>query len=432
MCEPVSQSVPLKTDSNDESNSVVVIGAGAAGLFAAKTAMSILNPEWESKECVVDKPQVIVLEAKYRYGGRVHTIDLPSPITQDSSIASASCDKFDSNLNEEITKNVQVDVGASWLQQFPDNFMARSAESLGLDLCPTDFQSALCSASDGMPIDDLHKIVDQLCEIVLNKVETTDTYSTILECGDMSIVDALKEHMSHLPVNKQREAHLALSGDINSDFGYFLHDTSAKHALLELGIGNEDHYIKQGYGAILKPVAEALDIRYNCAVKEIDWSHENYIAITTFDGQVFVASKCICTVPVSQLTGPGLSFIPKLPTRHSTALSRIKLGKCEKIVLRFQSRWWTHSSNGLYRWYDNEKKEHEFPMILNWNEWLDLTDFLGVPLVVGFCVGEEGYESYLARKDDKEIATAAAKAFESWAWYQKVRRRNEVIKDHHI
>jgi hypothetical protein len=268
-------------------------------------------------------------------------------------------------------------------------------------------------------------VVDELCDVAVNKVAeavllSSDSTSSVT---DLSIIDALQAHITALPAAEQRQAHLALSGDINSDFGYFLHDTSAKHALLELGIGNEDHYIKQGYGALLDPVARDLDIRYNCPVQHIDWSREEHVAITTCAGEELLASHCICSVPVSLLKGPALHFTPPLPPAHSRALRHIQQGKCEKVVLRFSTRWWPHSSNGLYRWYENAphlsgEDTNSFPMLLNWNEWLDMTECLGVPIVIGFCVGEEACAKFHQDKSDEQIAEAAAKAFEAWAWHR--------------
>jgi hypothetical protein len=434
---------------------VVVVGSGAAGLFAAATVQAIeLNKR---------RPRpVVVLEAKERHGGRVHTVSLtssppPSPAvaaassTQTPAPFSTSSDASRSSAvsteplssqqrdlsvqdsQEACEGSVQVDLGASWLQQFPDNFLVDHARQLKLDLHPTDFQSALCAASDGLPLTDLHAVVEELCDVAVSKVTEAASLCSHTESSpvsDLSIIEALQPYITSLPPVEQRQAHLALSGDINSDFGYHLHNTSAKHALMELGIGNEDHFIKQGYGAILDPVARGLDIRYNSPVQSIDWSRGDHVAVTTFLGQVLRASHCLCTVPVSVLRGPALCFIPPLPPAHCRALGHIQQGKCEKVVLRFSSRWWPHSSNGLYRWYDNTQHQgplggegdntRSFPMLLNWNEWLDLTDCLGAPVVIGFCVGEEACAQFHGEdRSDAEIAQAAARAFEAWAWHRR-------------
>mmetsp|Transcript_14324 Transcript_14324/g.26805 ORF Transcript_14324/g.26805 Transcript_14324/m.26805 type:complete len:521 (+) Transcript_14324:194-1756(+) len=435
--EAMSRKMKKVTDQDgSEGLPVVVIGAGAAGLHAASTMQNVLSGSdtMEQVEEGVKQKGVIVLEASGRTGGRVHTTPLPDSMPPSRSTAHTSTPlPFPSPDGEKNC--VRVDLGASWLQQFPDNFLAMRAAELGLKLHPTDFQSALCAASDGLPLDDLHTMVDKLCDVAVNEVDKASVggpagkKSTDEEDGsdpnvavDLSIVDALQQYIISLPEAEQRLANLALSGDINSDFGYFLHDTSARHALLELGIGNGDHYMQEGYSAVLEPVARDLNIRLNTPVSRIDWSGEEYVDVITSTGEVIRASHCICTVPVSILKSPDkLSFDPPLPAPHLRALRHIHQGKCEKVVLRFKTRWWPHSSNGLYRWYDctaGPSDQPYFPMQLDWNEWLDMTDCLGVPVVVGFCVGEEACARHHGGRSDAEIAAAASRAFQAWAWHR--------------
>lgn len=395
------------TEGSSEVLPIVVVGAGAAGLFAAAAAQSA---GVTAKNSSGGGTPVVVLEAKERHGGRVLTISLPAAaITEEAP-----------QVRALPMSPVQVDMGASWLQQFPDNFLASRARALQLDLHPTDFQDALCAASDGRPVHDLHREVEALSEAAAEAVSATSQSDS----HDMSVLEALQPHMSSLSGDDLRLAHLALAGDINSDLGYYLHNTSARHALSELGVGNEDHYVRQGYSALLDPLARDLDIRYNTPVQVIDWSQPQCVLITTGGGEVIRAAACICTVPVSILRGPALTFCPPLPPAHARALSHIHQGKCEKVALRFSSRWWPHSANGLYRWYDNarhptlEGGDRFSPMLLDWNEWLDLTDCVGAPVVIGFCVGEEACAAHHhSDSSDAEIAAAALQAFQSWAWH---------------
>ena len=93
----------------------IVIGAGFAGLGAARTL----------RDAGLD---VTVLEARDRIGGRVHTVSLAA--------------------------GVVADAGAAWLQQRSTNSLARLAEKLGLATVATDFHSPLASAATG-PIGDV-------------------------------------------------------------------------------------------------------------------------------------------------------------------------------------------------------------------------------------------------------------------------------------
>ena len=68
---------------------------------------------------------------------------------------------------------VKVDLGASWLQQFPDNFLVDLSKKMKLDLYPTNFNDALCAACDG-PINNLGSIVEMLYKVVFAEVSKAE------------------------------------------------------------------------------------------------------------------------------------------------------------------------------------------------------------------------------------------------------------------
>lgn len=226
--------------------------------------------------------------------------------------------------------------------------------------------------------------------------------------------------------------------DVSSDEGPLLH----------AGVGIDDHYLKEGYASLLAFATEGLDIRFNTPIARIDWSNEDYIEAWTEGGDCIRADICICTVPIGVIQNEVLRFFPQLPERHQVALSRMRQGHCDKVVLRFNSRWWPSSEGGLLRWYDNSEykkcygrddgeelfEKHvgghvdesmcvpdvtlldgaEFPWVLDWVEWLDLTDGLGVPIVMAFIVGERAIARFHDHRSDDEVAFAAAKALKSF------------------
>jgi phytoene dehydrogenase-like protein len=89
----------------------VIIGAGAAGIFSA-CELKKLQPHSE----------VVILEARDRIGGRVHTVEL--------------CD-------ERGEHPVFVDAGATWLQQFDDNYLAEMAVDMDIPVYKSDFNCPL-------------------------------------------------------------------------------------------------------------------------------------------------------------------------------------------------------------------------------------------------------------------------------------------------
>jgi hypothetical protein len=77
----------------------------------------------------------------------------------------------------------------------------------------------------------------------------------------------------------------------------------------------------------------------------------------------------------------------------------------EKVILRFEERWWPVSPSGYLRWYDSPA---------SWGEWLDLTDGVGVPMVAALIAGDAVRRHHHGRSD-ADVAAAAADALAAWA-----------------
>ena len=89
------------------------------------------------------------------------------------------------------------------------------------------------------------------------------------------------------------------------------------------------------------------------------------------------------------------------------------MGRVEKVILRFDDRWWPHSPSGYLRWYDEEP---------SWGEWLDLTDGAGAPTVAGLIAAERDRPlASRAHRTRKSLRLAEPSALARWA--AAVRRR---------
>lgn len=87
----------------------VVVGAGAAGIAAAAELKRLEG-----------NPDIVILEARNRIGGRVNTIFLSGG-----------------------SGDISVDSGGMWLEQFDSNPLVSIAQEAGLTLIPTDFHRPL-------------------------------------------------------------------------------------------------------------------------------------------------------------------------------------------------------------------------------------------------------------------------------------------------
>lgn len=330
------------------SKNVIVIGAGFAGLAAA----SALQAQGR---------QVLVLEARDRIGGRVHTISLGG---------------------------VAVDVGAAWLQQYARNPLARRTEQLGLPTRATDFSQPSAAAWDGALPD-----ITLAYERLKLAIDRNQPLAPSVEC-----------YLNTLSSAERRAAGYAIDANLILEAGLPLTQLSA-HMLDEEGVGDGDQFLPLGYRQLLEDAACGLNIRLNQPVQHIAWDGQG---VHVDD---FAADACVCTVPIPALK--QLRFTPGLPEAYREALGLFTMGRLEKVVLQFDERWWPASKDGYLRWYDAPP---------NWGEWLDLTDAVGTPLIAGLIAGD-AVDRHHHGKDDQQIALDACQKLGDWA--AAIRRNNQ-------
>jgi len=336
---------------------VVVVGAGAAGIAAAGALAA-------------EGVDVVVLEARDRLGGRIRTVELPGGAGEPP---------------------VRADLGAAWLQQLDRNPLAGAAEALGIATVPTAFASPL-AATARPPLPDVGAALARL----------TAGAAALPVREPRSLAELLGSALAGDGTDA-RAAALAVAADVVLEAGLEPPELSV-WALLEPGVGAGDRWFPRGFGQLLEHGARGLDVRLGRPVRAITWRAGASGGVRVHaDGGAEDADACICTVPLGVL--PSIELDPGLPRPHRTALARLAMGAVEKVVLRFDQRWWPVSPGGYLRWYDDPPC---------WGEWLDLTDGVGAPVVAGLIAGDAVARHHDGRPDE-EVATAATAALARWA-----------------
>jgi monoamine oxidase len=91
-----------------------------------------------------------------------------------------------------------------------------------------------------------------------------------------------------------------------------------------------DAVCRQGYGALLAKLAEKMPVTRAAPVKRIDW--RGGVAVETDKGQ-FSARAVIITASTDVLASGGIAFQPELPAAFRDAFARLSLGSQDYVAL---------------------------------------------------------------------------------------------------
>src|ERR1700731_561445 len=258
---------------------IVVIGAGAAGVAAAR-------------EIMAGNSKVIVVEAADRIGGRC--------------------------LTDTATFGVPFDRGARWMHNPDTNPMIKPARAAGLDISPApqgqkirigrryarageteEFLAALVRANRA--IDDASRgKADVSCASVLPKdlgdwAATAEfvlgANATGKDLRDISVIDKARA--------QERNAAIAC---------------------------------RQGLGTLISKLGEQVPLTLSTPASRISWSGRD-VTVDTPAGRI-AARAAIITVSSNVLTAGNIKFTPDIPRRQLDAAAKLSLGSYDRIALQ--------------------------------------------------------------------------------------------------
>jgi monoamine oxidase len=283
----------------DRSN-VLVIGAGAAGLAAARTLHD-------------DGHRVTVLEARDRVGGRVHTaFDLASHPVE---------------LGAEFVHGENV---CTW------PLLARYDLS-AIDLAPYVNMRAFL---DG-------KLLDQATYLSSpnNLLVWTTPYAAAawVDGGgeDLSVAEASR-HWDGFFAGEPTREQLKLWNNAFAQFHCADIDKLGVGGLREAtheGDGqNITFRVTEGYTTLMDAMASGLDVRFDTPVRRVEWGNGGVTVVC--DEERFEADRIVITLPLAILQAGDVTFVPELPMATRDAIDRLGSGPAAKAVLRFDEAWW--------------------------------------------------------------------------------------------
>ncbi|TXG67137.1 hypothetical protein EZV62_008412 [Acer yangbiense] len=328
--------------------SVIIVGAGLAGLAAARQLLSFGF-------------RVVVLEGRNRPGGRVYTQKMGNK----GRIAA-------------------VDVGGSVITGIHANPLGVLARQLSIPLHKVRDNCPLYKP-DGVPVD---KEIDARVEVIFNKLldkvmelrQIVGGFANDVSLG--SVLETLRQLYGVARSSQERELldwHLANLEYANagclSDLSAVYWDQDDPYEM-----GGDHCFLAGGNCRLIKALCEGVPIFYEQTVSTIRYGNEGVEVIA--GDQMFQADMVLCTVPLGVLKKRTINFEPELPQRKLAAIERLGFGLLNKVAMIFPHVFWGEDLDTFGCLNEQSNKRGEFFLFYSYHT------VSGGPALIALVAGE--------------------------------------------
>jgi monoamine oxidase len=258
---------------------IVVIGAGAAGIAAARRIQTANR-------------KVIVVEASSRIGGRCMT--------------------------DATSFDAPFDRGARWLHTPETNAVVKLARPVGIDVAPSP-------PSQKLRIGRRNARAGETEELLAAVVRANRAIDEAARRADISCAAALPKDLGDW------------AGTIDFVLGAYATGKDLKDlSTLDLSRAQDraiDVATRQGLGALMGKLGEAVPVALSTPATRVTWSGRD-IGVETASGRI-AARAVIITASSNVLSSGTIKFTPELPKRQLDAAAKLSLGSYDRIALQF-------------------------------------------------------------------------------------------------
>jgi polyamine oxidase len=346
--------------------SVLVIGAGMAGLVAAR----LLHDSGFS---------VIVLEARDRLGGRVWT---------------------------DFSLGVPCDLGGSWIHGADHNPLTDWCNTLGIPLLITSDEERYWF--EGGVAQERSAVWRRAwrgrfaADAALSSAAFYQRVQHHLgRPSQLSLADAINPvlHSRWLPELDRR----VLAAIVSTSEG--VQGAPAEYIDVEDWFPKEAHGVNAvpvgGYKQLIDDAAAGLDIHLGQPVTRVAYTGDG-VTVTTNQATCH-ADLAVITVPLGILQQGRLQFDPPLSSQKQAAINRIGYGRqgvLGKIIMRFPQRFWPADRQWLISLPPSPTERGIF------TSWLSLESIVHAPVLMAFTNGHAAAR-FDRQASDEEVCTAA-------------------------
>ena len=339
---PAPGELPDTSLSGPRPERVLIVGAGITGIAAARALQQAGVP-------------VQVLEGRDRIGGRIHTVSVGG---------------------------VAVDAGAAWIHDPVGNPLSQLAAAAGLRVVDLTMERIVRASALIYPqTRQVRSRPWTKWRLQLHALRIQDALSRAGQSASASVAASLDALVNAESMSvSDRSAVRRLLDTLNATlWASTLEELGLANLQAETLYGGGDEVIVGGYGTLVARLAASLPIRKGAEVREIHAGTADATVVMA-DGSVEKGSHVIVTVPLGVLQSGAIRFEPPLGHAHGAAIASCNPGRFEKVVLRYEQRWWSEWGLGALLL---EPADPDLPL------WMDFSSVTGAPTLVGLCGGSK-------------------------------------------
>ena len=326
-----------KTNDNKPKQDIIIIGAGIAGLAAAKTLKDAGH-------------KVTILEADTRFGGRIKTVDMG---------------------------DYSADFGASWVHGINGNPLYKLANENAIMTKPTFYNPSYIFDNNGEEVTSQEwKTIEQKLEELVNLAY--ENFGSSLQY----LLDLMEPDLN-LSEKLKRAFYGSVRSEIEIPYAVDANDIAARSLTTDDSFPGKDVIFMNGMGELTDMLAQGLEIQYNTFVTKVAYAGEKVSVYTTERGtidpkrsckachsgtnaglldhnKVFTADRIVVALPLGMLKNENVVFDPVLPTKKVSAIDSLGMGTMNKVFLKFEQNFWNEDGYFFQYLKEDHSKIIEF------------------------------------------------------------------------